>query len=472
MEAKMRCLIAGGVFLMAITASVHSSSDFRFPADSEILRIISARIKDRKQRVGIVVGLVGPEGRRIVAHGHFGKDDPRFVDANTVFEIGSVTKIFTALLLADMIQHNEVKLDDPVTKHLPADAVIPQRGGKEITLVDLATHTSGLPRIPDNFSPEADPLNIYADYSIEQLYQFLSNYRLTRDIGTQWAYSNLGYGLLGHALTRRAGADYETLVRDRIVRPLGMKSTATTLSPEMKARLAVGHNLASEVVPNWDLTTFAGAGGLRSTANDLLTFLEMALGIKQTPLAPALVTTLAVRRPSGTRSESGLGWGIMKSGEDEMILHNGGTVGYTSFIGFLMKEKVGVVVLANTSSIGVENIGYHLLSPEIPLASPPKQHIAMAIDPRLYDGYVGRYRLQPDFILTVTREGHHLFVQATGYEKVEFFPKGEQDFFSKGVDAQITFEVDGKGRAESLVLNWNGQRMPTGRRMSASRTGE
>lgn len=449
---------------MAFTASVQSSSDFRFPTDSEIRRIISERIENRKQRVGIVVGLVGPEGRRIVAYGHFGKDGPRFVDANTVFEIGSVTKIFTALLLADMIQRNEVKLDDPLAKHLPEEVVVPQRGGKKITLVDLATHTSGLPRIPDNFSPEADPLNIYAGYSIEQLYQFLSHHRLTRDIGAQWAYSNLGYGLLGQALSWRAGADYETLVRDRILTPLAMKSTAIALSPEMKARLAAGHNLASEAVPNWDLTTFASMGGLRSTANDMLTFLEMALDIKQTPLAPALAATLAMRRPVGVEgSEWGLGWGIMKSGEDEMVWHGGGTGGYTSFIGFLRKEKVGVVVLSNTSAIGVDNIGYHLLDPEIPLAPPLKQHIAMTIDPRLYDGYTGRYRCQPDFILTVTRESDHLFVQATGYEKVEFFPMGKQDFFSKGVDAQINFEVDDGGRAESLVLHLNGQRMPASR---------
>jgi serine-type D-Ala-D-Ala carboxypeptidase/endopeptidase len=289
----MRCLILGGVFLMAVAASVQSSSDFRFPADSEIRQIISERIEDRKQGVGIVIGLVSPEGRRIVAHGHFGTDSPRLMDANTIFEVGSVTKVFTALLLADMIQRNEVKLDDPVAKHLPEEAVVPQRGGKEITLADLATHTSGLSRIPDNFSPTADPVNIYADYSVEQLYQFLLTHRLTRDIGAHWGYSNLGYGLLGQALTRRAGADYETLVRDRILTPLGMKSTAIALSPEMKAKLAAGHNLASEAVPNWDLTTFAGAGGLRSTANDMLTFLEMALGIKQTVLAPALAATLA-----------------------------------------------------------------------------------------------------------------------------------------------------------------------------------
>lgn len=440
-------------------AAAQPSSDFRFPADSEIRRIISERVEDRKQGVGIVVGLVRPEGRRIVAHGHFSADDRRPVDANTVFEIGSVTKVFTALLLADMIQRNEVELADPVAKHLPEEVVVPQRGSKEITLADLATHTSGLPGMPDNFV-SADPGNPYADYSIEQLYQFLTNHQLTREIGAQREYSNLGYGLLGQALIWRAGADYETLVRDRILTPLRMENTAIILSPEMKASLAIGHNPVLEAVPNWDLPTLAGAGALRSTASDLLTFLEMALGIKQTPLAPALAATLDVRRPAGIgNGEMGLGWLIMKSGEDEMIWHNGGTGGYTSFIGFLMKEKVGVVVLSNTSTFSIDDIGQHLLIPEISLAAPPKERTAIAINPRLYDGYVGRYRLGPDLILAVTRTGNRLFAYAEVHEKLEIFPEGERDFFSKTVDAQITFEVDDEGRAESLTLHQNGQRM-------------
>ncbi|UJP05358.1 MAG: beta-lactamase family protein [Nitrosomonas sp.] len=188
---------------------MQSSSNFHFPSDPEIRRILSERIEYHKQGTGIVIGIVEPAGRRIVAHGRFGIDDPRFVDGNTIFEIGSVTKVFTALLLADMVQHAEVALTDPIAKYLPEEVVVPQRGDKVITLVDLATHMSGLPRMPDHFAP-VNPDNPYADYSVEQLYQFLSNHQLTRDIGTQWEYSNLGYGILGHILARRAGTDYET----------------------------------------------------------------------------------------------------------------------------------------------------------------------------------------------------------------------------------------------------------------------
>lgn len=183
--------------------------------------------------------------------------------------------------------------------------------------------------------------NPYPDYSVKQLYQFISNYQLSRDIGTEWEYSNLGYGLLGHGLERRKSTDYETLIHDRILNPLGMRSTAIIPSPRIEARLAIGHNLALEAVTDRDSKALASAGALRSTASDLLTFLEMSLGIKESPLASVLAATLAVRRPIGGNNEMGLGWLVLKNGEDEMIWHTGLTAGYTSFIGFLKKKESG-----------------------------------------------------------------------------------------------------------------------------------
>lgn len=136
---------------------------------------------------------------------------------------------------------------------------VPTRNGRQITLLDLATHTSGLPRLPDNFSPKnAD--NPYADYTVEQMYAFLSGYTLPRDIGATYEYSNLGSGLMGHLLARNDGTNYEALVLERICRPLGMTNTQVVLTPGLKARLATGHNAAGERVSNWDLPTLAGAG--------------------------------------------------------------------------------------------------------------------------------------------------------------------------------------------------------------------
>jgi CubicO group peptidase (beta-lactamase class C family) len=451
--------------LLTASAAAHSVSNSPLPPDTEIRKILVERIDTFHQGVGIVVGVIDGQGRRIVAYGSLDKGDPRPLNGDTIFEIGSATKVFTSLLLADMVQRGEVALSDPVAKYLPAGVKVPERGGRVITLVDLSTHTSGLPRLPSNLQPK-DPSNPYADYTVEQLYQFLSSYQLTRDIGSQFEYSNLGGGLLGQALARRAGMDYEALVHSRITGPLGMSSTGITLTPEMKTRLAVGHNDKLEATSNWDLPTLAGAGALRSSANDLLTFLAANLGYVKSPLAPAMASMLAVRRPLGApgRGEIGLGWLIIKPSDNEIVWHNGGTGGYRSFVGFEPKTGAGVVVLSNTFTVaGIDDIGMHLLDSRVPLLPPPKEHKEITVDPKLFDGYVGQYQLAPNFILTITREGDKLFAQATGQPKVQIFPEGEREFFYKVVDAQITFETDSTGRATGLVLHQSGANVPAKR---------
>jgi CubicO group peptidase (beta-lactamase class C family) len=427
--------------------------------DAEIQRILADRIDAQKQSVGIVVGVIEPTGRRVVAHGRFANGDPRPVGADTVYEIGSITKVFTSLLLADAVQRHEVALTDPVSKFLPDTAKMPERGGRTITLQDLATHTSGLPRMPDNFKP-ADPANPYADYSVEQLYHFLASYQLARDIGSQYEYSNLGGGLLGHVLALRAHTDYASLVRDRITGPLGMSSTAIALSPEMKSRLAVGHSAVLQPVANWDLPTLAGAGALRSTTADLLVFLAANLGYTTSPLAPAMKAMLDVRRPTGTGGlEVALGWHVLTAHGHEIVWHNGGTAGYRTFIGFDRAARSGVVVLSNAgTAAGPDDIGRHLLDPQLPLLAlaAPAQHTEVKVDSKLYDNYVGRYQLAPSAILTISREDDHLFAQLTGQPKFEIFPEGEKQFFFKVVDAQLTFETGAQGKATAVVLHQNG----------------
>jgi len=250
--------LIGGFVVGVLPLVAQSSTSSAFPTDAQLREILAERIDKYHQSVGIVVGVIDSTGRRTVSYGKFDTDDKRAVDADTIFEIGSVTKAFTSLLLADMVQRGEVALTDPVAKYLPAAVKMPERNGRQITLEDLATHTSGLPRLPSNLHPK-DSANPYADYSVEQLYEFLSGYHLTRDIGSQYEYSNLGGGLLGHVLARRAGMDYEKLVRSRICEPLGMRSTGNTLSDEMKTRFAVGHDADMQRVSHWDLPTLAGA---------------------------------------------------------------------------------------------------------------------------------------------------------------------------------------------------------------------
>ena len=168
-----------------------------------------------------------------------------------MFEIGSITKVFTAAILADMVARGQVRLDDPVAQLLPATVKVPSRNGRRITLLDLATQSSGLPRLPTNFAPK-DSANPYADYGDQQLYDFLSGYELPRDPGATYEYSNLGMGLLGHALARKAGMSYEQLVSRRVLAPLGMKETAITLSPALRPRLVPGHGDTGQVVAAQD----------------------------------------------------------------------------------------------------------------------------------------------------------------------------------------------------------------------------
>jgi CubicO group peptidase (beta-lactamase class C family) len=441
-----------------IAATAHAADRAAAPSDSEIRQILVNRIDKEKQGVGIVVGVIDAKGRHTVSYGSLEKGDKRVLDGDTLFEIGSITKVFTALLLADMAQRGEVKLDDPIAKYVPSTAKIPQRDGRQITLVDLATHTSGLPRMPANFNPK-DPANPYIDYTDDQLYAFLSSYELTRDIGVKFVYSNLGFGLLGQGLARRNGTDYETLVETRICEPLGMKSTRIKLTPEMEQRFAAGHSADLVTVSRWDLTSLAGAGALRSSANDMLKFLAAAMGYTYTNLAPAFKTMLSVKRPTGQAFlDSALGWVVDTRGGGEIIWKNGGTGGYRTFIGYSPRTGVGIVALSNTSTpAGTDDIGLHLLDARYPLDVPEGSPREATVGAKTLDDYLGRYKLGPTSVVTITREGDQLYAELTGQPRAAIYAKGEKEFFFKIVDAQITFQTDAQGQATALVLHQGGR---------------
>jgi CubicO group peptidase (beta-lactamase class C family) len=344
---------------------------------------------------------------------------------------------------------------------------MPERSGKSITLHDLSTHSSGLPRLPTNLKPK-DLSNPYADYTADDLYQFLSGYILPRDPGSELEYSNLGAGLLGHLLASRAGTDYETLIRTRITQPLHMPDTAITLTSSMRQRMATGHNSTLAPVANWNLPTLAGAGALRSSANDMLTFLEAFLGYRDSPLAPAMKATLEVRRPLG-KANLGLAWFLFPMDGMEIAMHDGGTGGFCSFVGLDPKGGVGVVVLCNTfTPAGVADIGLHLLNPKVPLGNPDPPPPAISIDPALLESYTGRYRLAPDRVLEITRDGDRPFalvtVQVNGQPvagpRFEMFAESETSFFVKMTGSQIVFEIEPEGRVISLTMQRVG-REPT-----------
>jgi CubicO group peptidase (beta-lactamase class C family) len=448
--------------LIAHTAVTGSLLAQPLPSDSAIRAIIQPRV-DAGRFAGIAVGLVSRDNqRRVVAYGPTA-GVTKF-DGNTVFEIGSITKTFTAAILADMVRKGEVSLADPVAKLLPAGTVVPQRNGKQITLLDLATQSSGLPRMPDNLTPK-DNDNPYADYTVAQMYAFLARYTLPRDPGEKYEYSNLGVGLLGHALALRAGKSYEQLVTERVLAPLGMKDTRIALTPDLQKRLAPGHTDTGKPISNWDLPTFAGAGALRSTVNDMLAYIRANADSTATRLGPTLALAHLERHagPAATTA-LGLAWHRTRMPSGHLIVwHNGGTGGYRSFTGYDEGSGLGVVVLTSTSN-SVDEIGMHLLDASVPLPVIPKARKEVILPAASLDRYVGVFEAAPTFVLTITHEGTRLFLQATNQPKFEIFAEAEDEFFLKVVDAQISFAHDASGAVTSLVLHQNGQNLAAKKR--------
>ena len=427
------------------------------PSDSAIRAIIIPRV-DAGRHAGIAVGLVTRnDQRRAVTYGPDVGVAP--FDGNTVFEIGSITKTFTGALLAAMVKGGEVALDDPVAKYLPAGTVVPTRNGKSITLLDLATQSSGLPRLPLNLKP-TDNDNPYADYTVADMYVFLAGYQLTRDPGAQYDYSNLGFGLLGHALALRAGTSFEQAVTSRLLTPLGMKDTRIVLTEAMRQRLAPGHTDRGRRTANWDLPTLAGAGALRSTVNDMLTYIRATADSNSTPLGSTLALATVERRASAARSTIGLAWNRVKSPSGQTIVwHNGGTGGYRSFAGYNESTGVGVVVLSNTAN-SVDEVGLHLLDSSIPLPPIPKARKEVALPVAVLERYIGVYELAPTFTVTITRDGTRLFAQATAQGMFELFAEAEREFFAKVADVQLSFSADAGGNVTGIVLHQGGQHIP------------
>ena len=420
------------------------------PAPPEaVLDNVRARVAAGESE-GVFLGIVEPGGRWTWGDGRLSAERPVAPDAATLFEIGSITKAFTGLLLAEMATRDEVALDDPIAGYLPdsLDVAFADR----VTLEHLATHTSGLPRLPGNFAP-ADMSDPYADYTVEDLYAFLDGHTLEREPGAAYAYSNLGMGLLGHLLARHAGLSFEALLRERVLDPLGLDDTVVTLRPDQQARMTTGHS-AGQPVPLWAFPTLAGAGALRSTGADMLRFAAAHLGLVETPLAEAMALARTPRAQAGHDSMAvGLGWHVRTGPNAEVVWHNGGTGGFRTFVGIDEAQRRGVVVLTN-ANLGMDDVGMHLLDPGLPL-----QAVAPTADlaPETLARYVGRYQIAPGFVLTIAREEAQLTAQLTGQPPVRIYPASETEFFLKVVDARLTFRVDGEGTVEGLTLHQNGQ---------------
>ena len=399
----------------------------------------------------LVVALIDEQGDTFLTYGQLRPDGPP-TDADTIFEIGSVTQVFTSLVFAQLAENKVVKPFEPLEALLPKGTKLPEHEGQKISLVDLATHTSGLPRLPDLGGGDAS--NPYAHYDAARLYAFLARYTLPLPPGKIYDYSNLGAGLLGHALSLRAGIPYERLVVDGIARPLGMGSTFIEVPKAARARLAQGHESHGDPVPAWSFGVLAPAGALRSTARDMARFVRAQMDLLPDDDARRLrkpIELSQIPRADRPGGKIGLGWLTFANGQ--VYGHSGETGGFYTFVLFDLARKQGVVVLASGASPNVEKLGAYVFQSWLGApATPPEVPSTVVLDAAALDAYAGVYDIAKDISIKVWREGNHLRAQPSGQGPDSLWAIAPDKFHLRKVDAQVEFERDPEGKVVALKL--------------------
>jgi serine-type D-Ala-D-Ala carboxypeptidase/endopeptidase len=374
-QVDRRIVLAGGV--AACLAGVPARA--QTPPDAGA--ILRRRVEEETRSVGMAAAILSGRGHRILCHGRE-RAGGALVGSETLFEIGSLTKVFTALLLAQMMLDGALALDDPAARHLPAGLVPPQRDGRAITLADLATHTAGLPRHPFVRDSTAATMRALGAYTVAELQAWLASFTLARAPGSAWEYSNVGYALLGLALANRADRPFPELLQRRILAPLGLANSFAALPPKA-ARLAQGHDAKLAPVPPIDLGLFMPAGGMRSSVADMARFLHAVMpgsGSVLEPAASVLLKTVRPAPPAG--GKQALGWEILPAAEGDFVSKDGVTEGQCATAVFDPAQGMGVVVLANSfprfgprdtspsgGGVGAADVARHLLRPSLPLGS-------------------------------------------------------------------------------------------------------
>ena len=348
---------------------------FPSPVPPDPLRaVVAPRVEKflaAHKNAGVVVGVWKDGTPHVFGFGTvFLPTGERTPDGTTVFEIGSVTKALTGVLLAEAVRRGEVKLDAPAQNYLPPDLVLPKVGDAPITLEDLATHYSGLPAEPPFIGFTAkNGANPYADYDRQKLARMLAGLKPEHKPGEKHDYSNLGTGLVGHALVHVAKADsFDALLRERLCKPLGLKDTGEALTGEQRSRSARGHEADGTPTPHWDFASLEACGAVRSTANDMLRFAAAAVGDRETELLPAIRDSLKPRKKALGPSEIGLFWLVTPTpGRPPDVWHNGSTFAHHAMLWLVPGAKTAVVVLSSVAADEVDEVAIdvaHLVLPK------------------------------------------------------------------------------------------------------------
>lgn len=446
-------------FALALLAPAAAPAQ-HFPPDDDV-RVMLRHLVEDGETPGIVLGMLEADGStRMISYGS-GGPNARPLGPRSVFEIGSITKVFTGILLADMVERGEVSLSDPVARYLPEGVRVPSRNGREITLLDLATHRSSLPRMPGNL-PQ-DPSNPYPPYTMQEMYAFLAQHELRRDVGSEFEYSNMAVALLGEALARRAGGTWDEVVRERVLEPLGMRMTSTVVAGEMAEWNTQGHDEDGGVAPYRGWPGLPGMGALRSNAEDLLRFLAANTGPPASRLERVMRDAHQVRASAGEGAEIGLNWHVRTVGGRRLIMHGGSTAGYETQIAFDPERGVGVVLLTNTAEFD-DDLGLDLLVRGAGFTRRPE----VAVSTDVLRQYAGVYEIAPGRSLVVRLEDEgHLTVQMPRNVRFRMYAESDSTFFLKRTPWRLRFTRNGDGRVTGVVADMEGTER-SGRRVGDS----
>ncbi|HEY2628023.1 MAG TPA: serine hydrolase [Usitatibacter sp.] len=423
-----------------------------FAADTPFDEVIRGRIAASETPACIAVALVAETTKEALACTPGITKVP--FDRHSAFEIGSITKGFTGLLLADMVVKGEVSLDDPASKYSRPGAKLPTFDGKEITLRDLVTQTSGLPRLPPGFAPK-DPANPYADFDADALYAALARTELKGPIGKTPEYSNFGFMWLSEMLCRRSGKHYDALLKERVLDPLEMTESFFVPNEQQLGRLVQPHAFPYVETPVWDEPIdLAGVGMLRSSIADMEKFASALAGRKDTPLKAAITLALEPLRPAEMGGyQTGFAWVTAFVPGARIRWHNGGTGGSRAMIAVNEATRTAAVVLVN-SAASFDDLPMHLVDQRLPIKA---KHASLPIDPATRGQYVGRYTFGAPNVLEVFVDGDRLMTQMTGQHPVEIAREGTDKFFTRGIEATLQFERDAKGAIVAVTLQQNGR---------------
>lgn len=430
--------------------------------ESEVRRLCQPLV-DAKIAPGLMVGVLHDGETTLVPVGSLTFDAKTPPTADTIYEIGSITKAFTGVLLADAVLRGEAAVEDPIGRYAPGGFETPEYDGEPIRLWHLATHTSALPRIPMDMDAN-DLTNPYATYTGARLWKYVDGFKLLAKPGKVHAYSNLGVGLLGSLLAQRAGKPYEALLQERICKPLGMSSTTTRLTTDaQRKRLAPPYEAGGARATSWDFDALAGCGAIRSSVNDMLKFGAAALADDDTPVCKAI--RLAGEQKFPFKEGGGIGLGWMIAGDGQTRWHNGQTAGYAGALFVNRPLKCAVVVLGNGADPAVGLVGERIVQSIAGMKVDPPQVIkTVKVSADELERLIGVYASTHGFDLTVTREDDALKAQITGQPAFPVFAESPTRFRYRVVEAVLEFKLDGDSPAPEVALHQNGMEMRCVRR--------